>query len=300
MREQAITKDQAVTGAQAVMRDQTATRSRVLLVSDLDGTLLGRDRQISEENRRAIVDFVEKGGIFTIATGRSFVGVEKFLEALPINAPAILFNGAVIYDFQKEQLLYESTLDEEIADLLENLHSLFPEMGMEIFNREDIYLIRENDVTVEHRKRQPFSDRTFPIRGVPDPWYKALLAWEPEKLAGVERYLDGLNKPFHYLYTEKDMIEIVGLNTSKGIALEKLAALVGCEASEVIAMGDNLNDLDMIEKAGTGIAVENAHDRVKAAASLCCRHHDRHAVSQVIGWIQDNLVSEEKTWGKFG
>jgi hydroxymethylpyrimidine pyrophosphatase-like HAD family hydrolase len=50
-------------------------------------------------------------------------------------------------------------------------------------------------------------------------------------------------------------------------------------------MGDNPNDIEMLETAGWGIAVANAHESLKARASFCCAHHDRHAVSEVIGWI---------------
>lgn len=264
--------------------------SRILLVSDLDGTLLGEDREVSEINRLALKEYTDRGGRFTIATGRSFIGIKKFLDILPVNAPVILFNGAVIYDTHKEEVLYEQTLGEGITELVEAVYSNFPRIGIEIFNREGIFLIRENSITKEHRKRQPFSEEVFSIRSVPKPWYKVLFAEEPDKIRKVEAYLKSFDSPFQFLYTEKDMIELVGKGTSKGIALEELASLIGYRVSEAIAIGDNMNDLDMIVKAGTGIAVGNANDEVKAAADLCCCHHDLHAVSQVIGWIKEAAV----------
>lgn len=60
--------------------------------------------------------------------------------------------------------------------------------------------------------------------------------------------------------------------------------------SDVVAMGDNQNDIELLKTAGTGIAVANAHPEVKAAASVCCCHHDDHAVARVIGWIEKAAV----------
>ena len=83
----------------------------VMLISDMDGTLLNKDGNISEKNIEAIREFVSLGGRFTVATGRMKKGVEKFLDRLPINAPAIIFNGSSIYDFSKEEEIYAKTLE---------------------------------------------------------------------------------------------------------------------------------------------------------------------------------------------
>ena len=71
-----------------------------LILSDMDGTLLGDDRQISQENREAVAYFTQNGGRFAVATGRSKAGMEYFLQDIAINAPCVICNGAVVYDFQ--------------------------------------------------------------------------------------------------------------------------------------------------------------------------------------------------------
>ncbi len=71
----------------------------IMLVTDMDGTLLDGKSRISEGNRRAIKRFIAGGGLFTVATGRMFKAVEPYLPALPMNVPAIVYNGAAIYDF---------------------------------------------------------------------------------------------------------------------------------------------------------------------------------------------------------
>ena len=72
---------------------------RKLILTDLDGTYLFDDHHISKENRAAVRYFMDNGGLFTVATGRSKAGMEHFFPELEINAPAIIYNGSVIYDF---------------------------------------------------------------------------------------------------------------------------------------------------------------------------------------------------------
>jgi Cof subfamily protein (haloacid dehalogenase superfamily) len=263
---------------------------KLLLVCDMDGTLLDVNRQVSMKNRFALERFANNGGSFTIATGRSIEGVAQFIDILPVNAPVILFNGAVIYDFVQKKILYESILEENIRDIIFGVLTHFPDAGMEIFNRYGISLIRENDVTKAHMTRESFSDRILLPDDVPMPWYKVLFAWEPDKLPILEEYLKVNAQSFNLVHTEVDMIELVGRNTSKGTALKKLLSLTGFEASAVIDMGDNTNDLDMLETAGIGIAVANAHPAVREMADCCCCHHDDDAVSQVIGWVERGVL----------
>ena len=71
----------------------------ILLASDMDGTLLDSRKRLSQANQSALENFVAAGGWFTVATGRMETSVKRYLPVLPLNAPAILYNGAVIYDF---------------------------------------------------------------------------------------------------------------------------------------------------------------------------------------------------------
>lgn len=267
------------------------TFKKVLLVSDLDGTLLNMNRQVSEKNGAALKQFVKSGGKFTIATGRGIEGVKPLLDILPINAPLILLNGAVIYDVEKSRILFENTMEEHSEDFVAELAEEFSGIGIEVFNRNGINLVYKNESTEDHRKWEPYSDKIFSINDVPMPWYKVLILWEPKKLIEVEKYLRETACSFNFMYSATDMIELTSKSSSKGKALEKLISYLGYSASDVVAIGDNMNDLDMIKTAGTGIAVDNALPCLKEAADYCCCHHDESAVSEVIGMIKD-LVKE--------
>jgi HAD superfamily hydrolase (TIGR01484 family) len=114
--------------------------SGYLLVSDLDGTLFGENHTIPENNIKAINYFIENGGYFTVATGRGIVACEMLIKSLPKNAPGILFNGAVLYDFNKEEIIKESGINTKNGkSLLMDINKAFPEIPTVVFYKYKMY-----------------------------------------------------------------------------------------------------------------------------------------------------------------
>ena len=75
--------------------------NQLMLVSDMDDTLFDSRKHISDRNRNAIWEFQKKGGLFTVATGRSVTGLRPYQQMINIQMPVILYNGSCIYDYQK-------------------------------------------------------------------------------------------------------------------------------------------------------------------------------------------------------
>ena len=117
--------------------------SGILLASDYDETLYGADVGVSAENRKAIQYFISEGGYFTVSTGRTCrnFAIQMKRESLQVNAPVILSNGATIYDFQKETLLFESHMRKEVARDVWELCQAFPDLGFEAYCEEEAYII---------------------------------------------------------------------------------------------------------------------------------------------------------------
>ena len=261
----------------------------IMLVSDLDGTLLNSKCELSKENIDAIKYFVENGGKFTIATGRAEFGVAPYTSKLSINIPGILYNGALAYDFQSDRPLWDDCLEDDVEDVVDNLLDIFPDMGVEVFHRGQVYCVRECEETEKHSKKEEFIPHYVPLNMVPKPWYKIILAWKPEKLVEVERQLEGVTGSFRSVYSEPQFLELLGKRVSKGNALRMLVEKLGLKMKNVVSIGDNLNDRELIEMAGVGFAVDNAHGELKKAADYSCCHHDSHAAAEVINWIEQNL-----------
>lgn len=262
-----------------------------LLVCDMDGTLLDRSSKVSRENKEALERFTDGGGLFTLATGRMEISVLPYYKELPVNVPAILYNGASIYDFEKSKTLWEDNLEPDVIRPVKLAIERFPGLGVQFYHGGTVYYVKDNVYMEEHRLREKFEPVRVGIDEVPQPWTKIILEWHPEKLRLVEEFLNGFSEPFGMVYSEPQFLELLNTNTSKGNALKMLTSLLGPVKPCVIAMGDNLNDVDMIKTADIGIAVENAHEKLKAAADVCCTRHDLNAVAEVIGWIEEGKVA---------
>lgn len=263
-----------------------------LLVCDMDGTLLDKSSKVSRENKEALERFTNGGGLFTVATGRMEISVMPYLTDLPVNVPAILYNGAAIYDFEKRQVLWEDNLLPEVADPVKAVMERYPGIGVQCYHGGRVYYVRENEYTEAHGIREKFEPIRVGVDEVPKPWTKVILEWHPEKLKAVEQFLNGFREPFTQVYSEPQFLELLNQGTSKGKALKKLAGMLGRPRPLAVAMGDNLNDIEMVREADIGVAVENARDELKAVADLCCTRHDLNAVAEVIGWMEEGKIAQ--------
>lgn len=261
-----------------------------MLVTDMDGTLLDSGKTISAENMAAIQRFVDQGGLFTLATGRIAGSVKRFADLLPIGAPAILYNGAVIYDFATEQVVSLKQLHPAVRPVLQQVMDRFPELGVEIYCGGEPYFVQENRITENHRRIESFSrPASQSLSQLNDPWIKVLLAWEPERLNEVETFAMQFPENMTWVRSDDKYLEILPEHSTKGHALEELMQITGIDRSRCIAMGDHLNDLEMLRRAGVGVAVANAHASLMEVCSRTCKHHNDHAVADVIEWLEEEV-----------
>ncbi|OEF96682.1 Cof-type HAD-IIB family hydrolase [Desulfuribacillus alkaliarsenatis] len=267
----------------------------VLLVCDMDGTLLDSSDKISLENKAAMQYFVDNGGSLSIATGRKETSVAPYLHDLPINAPAILYNGSIIYDFDQNLVLWEKSLEDALEELLLRIYNDFKEVGLEIYKDNDILLIRRNSYTEFHRQKEPYLDKEHVLTELELPWRKVLFAAEPDELTKVEAYINSYfnklnivtdNMPFRMCRSERFFLEWLPIGVSKGNALEVLKQQFGYKEYSIVTVGNETNDLEMLCSPYVGFAVENAHPEAKEVAMHMCSHHDYHAIANVIEWLE--------------
>ncbi|MEK8129835.1 Cof-type HAD-IIB family hydrolase [Paenibacillus filicis] len=267
------------------------------LVTDMDGTLLDKQKEISPDNLAAIHRFVSEGGRFTVATGRIVEPAGYFARQLPVNLPAILYNGAMIYDYEREEPLHQTLLPRAAEQALQRVLEAFPEIGAEIYVQGEPYpyTIRDNAMTARHRGIENFPLQAVDeVKSIPADWLKILFAWEPVLLDQASDEMVRLSSGTGVEWVRSDgrYFEMLPQGATKGDALEQLLALTGLELDKCVAMGDHLNDLEMIRRAGMGVAVGNAHPLLLEAADHVCKSHTEHAVADVIGWLEQRIRSE--------
>ena len=265
-----------------------------LIALDLDGTLLTTDKRLTERNRNALLRAGEKGIAIVPVTGRIFNGLPRSVLELPCLKYAILCNGASVYDVAGDRLLCRAEMPLaqalEIMSWLDEqpvIYDCYAEgrgfMTEAMWNRIDQYAW--SPIVVDYMK----SIRT------PVPELKAFLraraqAGGIQKIQAfcrdeeTQRRLLG-HMPFSGIAVSSSVprnIEINRWDATKGRALLALAKHLGLERDQVMAFGDGLNDISMIESAGVGVAMGNAVEAMRNVADRITATNDEDGVAAVI------------------
>ncbi len=260
-----------------------------LIVSDFDGTLVNADGTISEENKRAIADYTSAGGVFAISTGRLPSGILPHARELGLKGKVCCCQGAVIVDIQTLEVMLAGRLStENTAKACQQMQSLG--LHVHIYDLWEFYANKSDEFLSVYesltgtKAKGIFEDLTAFIKEKNFRAYKLLAMVEPEDSERVCRQLS--KTPIEGCEVTKSaefLVEIINKEYSKGTAVEFLANSYGIPLEKTIAVGDQWNDLPMIEKAGIGIAVKNADARLKEAANVVSNYtNEESAIAQII------------------
>lgn len=256
----------------------------ILIATDLDGTLVRNDKSLSEENKRAIEYFKSEGGMFTFITGRTPVAVQGLCELLHPNAPIGCMNGAGIYDYDNDKLLWSITLPDSVKEIVEDIDKAFPETGIEIVTEKNIIFHKQNDFTAKHIRDENLPVTLGNYKDVSEPIIKILFADSSENLDKLSRAVLSHPRISEFAPIRSDHIyyELLPLGISKATVIRKLPELLGEKLKKIIAVGDNDNDAEMLKAADVGYAVSNASAAAKAAADIVTVSNEEHAIAKII------------------
>ena len=236
----------------------------ILICSDLDGTLVDSKGMISKENIDAIEYFIANGGKFSLSTGRSPRYAKKLEKSgLYCNAPIISLNGAMIYDIQKEKILYQNPMDyDKISDITEFLKEYGSYLNEASYHSID---------TVES-----FEDIIDKVL------YKILFVCKDSDSAKIfrraleEKYSEG----FFIVNSWDAGVEILDEKSTKGECVLKMRELL--DVDKIVCVGDYENDISMLQKADLGYAVANAMPEVMSVATKVTVSKDENALAVII------------------
>lgn len=237
---------------------------KILLLSDIDGTLTDREQKLPQSNLEAIQYFKANGGTFTIATGRLHDYFrERGFDKL-INAPCVLLNGAGIYDFKTNSYLKLCSFNDDYKKTVE--------YAMSIGGYRFIHYLYKNG-GIDSRD----------IDYIPDNPCKFVAVFDDEKAAVnmcnalQQKYSDRYN-----IFRSWDTgVEVLPKGADKGSALEYLKQEL-CGIDITAAIGDYENDITLIERADVSFATGNAIDVLKSKADYIVCDHSNGAVKEMI------------------
>lgn len=260
----------------------------VIIMSDLDGTLLTDGKQIDGRDLAAIARFREKGGLFTVATGRGIAMAKSVIEKLGIDVPCVIFNGAAVYDFREKKFLWHSDMPSCAADYIRTLEKAFPDVGIEILHAESVYVTDNNETVEEHMAIEGIEPIRCTLDEAPrESWLKVLIAYPPERIGEIidftrENCAAGVN----WVHSAPMYYEMLPAGISKGYGFRRLLEILGRDGLFTVAVGDYGNDTDMVRTADFGAAVGNAQEEVKRAAQIVLRDNNHAPISQLIETVE--------------
>ena len=271
----------------------------VLLASDFDNTLIYTEDALrtgkpipplSKGNRAALESFMAQGGHFAVATGRALPAFEKLAPMIPINTPCVICNGAAIYDFARGEYLETALLSEESRERGQQVLDAFPQVGVEAYHVENvIHAVQVNGFIRAHEHLTGVRvEEKASLPDVPLPLGKLLFEAEHENLVQVEQFIRGHGwaSDYELIYSCKTLLELTAKGASKGGMLRKLAGRLDIAPENVYAVGDEGNDLSMLELAAVGFAPANCVPAVRQSGAriVCDAHGD--ALAEVIAALE--------------
>ncbi|UHA74629.1 Cof-type HAD-IIB family hydrolase [Paenibacillus sp. 481] len=234
-----------------------------LLALDMDGTVLDDDHNISSETVAAIQDARAAGVTVMFSTGRALQNAMSYIEQLQLDAPVVTVNGSEVWRNPHElhvRHLLERDAMKKMVQLSETYDSWFWAYSTErLYNRENW----NADIDSEQ-------------------WLKfGYFTEDEQKLQHILTELRAMGG-LELTNSSLQNIEINPRGISKASGIRSVCELLGLDMSQVVAVGDSLNDLAVIQQAGLGVAMGNAQDEVKEAADVVVSTNNEHGVAQVI------------------
>lgn len=264
-----------------------------LIAIDMDGTLLNPQHEITPGVKTALNRAREKGVSIVLATGRPFVGIERYLMELDLQTSGqfcISNNGALVHRAEDGEVVADVTLGYDDYLYVEKLAR---ELGVNFQAFDKSYLYTPNKDISE------FTIHESSLTGIPVR-YRAVEEMDPttrfpklmmiDKPALLDAAIAKLPQHAHQTYTilksAPYYLEILDRRVNKGYGVKMLAEKLGLKAEEVMAIGDQENDLAMIEYAGTGVAMGNAIESVKQIAQFVTKTNREDGVAHAIEkWV---------------
>lgn len=271
---------------------------RQYFLTDLDGTLLRSDATLSDFTVDVINRTLAEGHVFSFATARSLISAKLLVGLIRWTYPVIIYNGALIIDPLSERILNGKFLSNDstiqILELGRQIGLMPLVFGIEASGMHRVW---HEEFTNHGQRRFVDSrpgDRRFQIR---DPLslthgdqviMLTYIASESELQLFKDHLIETFDGQIHVHFTRDTylrdcyFLEISHPHANKEEAIKTWASLVGCSPSDVVAFGDNLNDIGLLRVAGQGITVANAHQELKSMANGIIGTNDQDGVAKYI------------------
>lgn len=267
-----------------------------LVASDLDGTLLNRNKEITPRLHQALTELDRLGVLFVPATGRPLGSVPQDIQTLPFLRYVIASNGATIYDVSQKRNIIENCLTTEAVSAVIEIARELPiiteyfvsgkaYINKVVYENLTSFELTESHIAYIKNSRTPVEDFWTEMKRHSTVIENINLVFRDLTLRKeVWDRLRGTGLASVTASTTKN-IEITALSATKAKALEKLCALLRLERKQVLAMGDGDNDMPMIQFAGIGVAMANGESHILEAADIIAEDCNDFGAAKILEQI---------------
>ncbi|WP_366247642.1 Cof-type HAD-IIB family hydrolase [Terribacillus aidingensis] len=250
------------------MAENVIQKEYKLIALDMDGTMLNPREEVSDANRQAIQRAQEEGVHVILSTGRGIRTCKPYADDLGLKSFLVTVNGSEIWTAEGE--LLERVLIED--DLIKKMKRLADEYDTHYWAVSTEHVFRGN----------------FPANMEEYDWLKfGFDTFDDAKREAIVKALSDKNE-LELSNSSPTNIEVNAVGINKAEAVQKVCDRLGIKMEQVIAMGDSLNDIKMIEAVGCGVAMGNAQDAVKEVANYQTDTNEADGVAKAIhhllGW----------------
>ena len=238
--------------------------SDILLTVDFDRTLTAPDSTIPKRNLEAIEYFMAEGGAFTVNTGRSVPMYSSLLDAVPVNAPLLLYNGSAAYDRDRKEFAFAAEIGLDMVETLKKTMELFPECAVELQGMAHHYLFRPNEMWEKYNRHNGCPYAFCDVEEAPGPFLKFTLYGEIRDVTVADLYngtaeefaaMDAVQARLEEVFGDQcavfraanRIIDVHAKGVSKAVAARRLQKELG--RKYLVCVGDGENDVLMLREA---------------------------------------------------
>lgn len=255
-----------------------------IVFSDVDGTLLNSQHQITPDTLRALNALREKGIPFVIISARSPSGIEPIVREYGLQCSIVSYSGSLILDENRRVVYHRGMSRAEAAEVLafaehQKFHMTWCAYSFDEWitpDRTDPRIVREESIVKATARQGGIGDVTA------DEVHKLLFICDPAQTDAIEAALKA-QFPQHSIVKSSDiLLEIMPGGTTKAQAVQTLCELRGISPADAAAFGDNYNDVEMLELVGHGWLMGNAPEPLKQRLPNHTADHDRDGIARVL------------------
>lgn len=272
-----------------------------MIASDVDGTLNNDNYIISEGNAKAIRKAMEAGLQVVLCSGRGPTSLAVYAEEIGLNQKGcygIGFNGGIVYEADTHKVLYEGYMDNKLAvKIIKNIKgSNLNIRNLAVYIKSN-HMVCEKDLNIVegyNDKNVITVDTINNLEDITEDIMKIMLIDDRDKLEQIYNNLkhEAVGN-FNMVFVGPTDLEFLPLPINKAVGISKLAKHLGISLDEIVAVGDNYNDIEMVQEVGLGIAVANAVQPLKDVAKYVTKRDNNNDVMVEVVDMILNINMEE-------